>query len=73
MAAGIDVSNPENQFMVKINATLTYGKKKINTSFTYNQITGHTISKPTVVTTSDGEKGKLFLHILKPNGFNLWK
>lgn len=58
-AAGIDVSAPENQYMVKVNVTLTYGSEKVETSFTYNETTGATIAKPTIVSTPDGEKRQI--------------
>ena len=58
-AAGIDVSAPENQYMVKVNVTLAYGEEKVETSFTYNETTGTTIAKPTIVSTPDGEKRQI--------------
>ena len=68
IAAGIDVSKPENQYIVKINVALTYGKDTIETSFQYNQTTGETISKPTIVTTSDGGKREIVPVVLNPGG-----
>lgn len=68
IAAGIDVSKPENQYIVKINVALTYGKDTIETSFQYNQTTGETISKPTIVTTSDGGKREIVPVVLDPGG-----
>ena len=68
IAAGIDVSKPENQYIVNINVALTYGKDTVETSFQYNQTTGQTISKPTIVTTSDGGKRQIVPVVLNPGG-----
>ena len=67
VAAGIDVSDPENQYMVKVNVTLTYGADTVETSFTYNETTGKTIAKPTIVSTSDGEKRQIVPVVLSTN------
>ena len=66
-AAGIDVSAPENQYMVKVNVTLTYGADTVETSFTYNETTGQTIAKPTIVTTRDGEKRQIVPVVISTN------
>ena len=66
-AAGIDASAPENQYMVKVNVTLTYGADTVETSFTYNETTGQTIAKPTIVTTRDGEKRQIVPVVISTN------
>ncbi|MBQ8725248.1 MAG: PKD domain-containing protein, partial [Oscillospiraceae bacterium] len=40
VAAGIDVTKPENQHIVKINVTLTYSDTVVDLSFNYNVLTG---------------------------------
>lgn len=40
VAAGIDVSKPENQHIVKVNVTLTYSDTVVDLSFNYNVLTG---------------------------------
>ncbi len=67
VAAGIDVSDPENQYMVKVNVTLTYSADTVETSFLYNETTGKTIAKPTIVTTPDGEKRQIIPVVLSTN------
>ena len=56
VAAGIDVSKPENQYIVNVNVTLKYGEGKVETSFKYNETTGQTFSKPTIYNTKDGPR-----------------
>jgi hypothetical protein len=54
IAAGIDPSKPENQYVVTVNVKLTYGTEMVDTSFIYNNSTGRIISRPTIVNTSSG-------------------
>ena len=57
IAAGIDVSKPENQYIVNITVRLTYGTQTVDASFKYNGITGATInSRPIIVDTPTGKR-----------------
>ncbi|MBQ3263449.1 MAG: S-layer homology domain-containing protein [Oscillospiraceae bacterium] len=67
-AAGINTALPENQHIVKVNVALTYSSQQINTTFMYNQSTGKTIAKPTIVTTSDGQKRQITPVVLHSGG-----
>ena len=67
VAAGIDVSDPENQYIVEVNVTLTYGAETVETSFTYNGTTGKTNGKPIIVST-DGGNREIVPVVLKPIG-----
>ena len=69
-AAGIDVSAPENQCVVKVDVTLTYGKDDVETSFVYNPTTGESKAKPTIVTTSDGQKRQIVPVVIHGNHRN---
>ncbi|MCL1808755.1 MAG: leucine-rich repeat protein [Clostridiales bacterium] len=55
VAAGIDVSKPENQHIANITVTLTYGIETITTSFYYNGTTGASTARPIIV--SGGSNG----------------
>ena len=70
VAAGIDVSKPENQYIVHVNVALTYGEQTINTSFKYNETTGQTIAKPTIVNTSDGQKRQIIPVVISAGNVN---
>lgn len=53
-AAGIDVSDPENQHIVRINVSLTYGTTEEDTSFIFNMTTKKTVaSEPIIVETAE--------------------
>ena len=56
VAAGIDVSAPENQHIVRINVTLVYGTSanSTETSFMFNMSTGSTIGEVARITYSTG-------------------
>ena len=60
-AAGLDVSSPENQYLVTVNVTLVYGTEVIKDNIMYNPSTGWSNSKPIIVDTSSGK------HMLIPN------
>ena len=49
VAAGIDVSKPENQYIVNIIITLTYGIETVTTDFYYNGITGASTARPIII------------------------
>ncbi|MBX9035114.1 PKD domain-containing protein, partial [Gordonibacter massiliensis] len=51
VAAGIDVSKPENQYFVQVNMHLVYGDRYVETSFIYNELTGVGFGEPTIVST----------------------
>lgn len=53
-AAGIDLSDPENQYMLKVNVQLKYGKEVINTSFLYNETTNISINRPCIINVGSG-------------------
>ena len=55
-AAGIDLSDSENQHMLQVNVHLTYGKEEINTSFLYNESTGISINRPCVITVGSEQR-----------------
>ena len=48
--AGIDISKPENQYMLEVKVKLTYGKEVIDTSFLYNETTGLSLNRPCFIT-----------------------
>lgn len=68
-AAGIDLSDPENQHMLQVSVHLTYGKEEINTSFIYNETTGISIGRPCVITVgSESRKTTCYGYkIVKPD------
>ncbi|MBQ1649303.1 MAG: hypothetical protein II047_12730, partial [Bacteroidales bacterium] len=49
-------NQPENQYIFRVNVTLTYASKPVQTSFFYNATTGKTYGKPTIVETPDGPR-----------------
>ena len=67
VAAGIDVSKPENQYMVNVTMKLVYESQSVETSFQYNETTGETIAEPTIVSTPDGQKHQIIPVVLGPN------
>ena len=64
VAAGIDVSNPENQYIVNVNVKLQYGEGTVETSFKYNETTGETFAKPTIVDTKGGQKRAIYPYVI---------
>ena len=72
VAAGIDISDPENQHIMQFHVQLTYGEYQstVETSFTFNPITNRVVNrKPVIVDTDDGERRKLMpVGVIKNSG-----
>jgi len=56
VAAGIDISKPENQYYVKVNVVIKYEASEVETSFAYNTVTGHSTARP-IIYNSGGNGG----------------
>ena len=56
-AAGIDIEDPENQYLVKMTVHLQYGTTPYDLDMTYNPITGDVISRPVFIPSSTGGDG----------------
>ena len=65
VAAGIDVTRPENQYFVQVNVQLTYGNEEVETEFIYNEVTGQTYSEPQIVDTPTGQR-QIVATVLQP-------
>ncbi|MCL1808197.1 MAG: leucine-rich repeat protein, partial [Clostridiales bacterium] len=61
VAAGIDISDPANQYIVKFDVYLKYGNQSVPMPIYYNPITGTTDPASRVVIDTDGEGSKLFI------------
>ena len=69
IAAGIDPSKPENQYIANISVTLTFGVETVTTSFTYNPATGQGTARPFITpSTPGGGGGRVVTPILIDNG-----
>ena len=56
VAAGIDISKPENQYLVTVHVKLKYGTENVTTDIVYNPNTGWSDSKPIIVGTPSGDR-----------------
>lgn len=65
--AGIDISKPENQYIVKVNVRLDYGKDEYHFSFNYNPSTGSNDAEPIEVD-SGGKPHKLYPTVIGGGG-----
>ena len=63
VAAGIDVSKPENQYIVHIDIHLEYGEQELETDFMYNAISGESTARPIIV-----ENRQLIPVVICPQG-----
>ena len=63
VAAGIDVTKPENQCILRVTVHLTYGGSNIDHTFNYNPTTQEVSGNPIVVR-SDGETHELIVQPL---------
>jgi len=66
VAAGIDVQDPANQHMVRVNVSLTYGEsQKIDTSFVFNMTTRESPdTNIRIDTDNDGESDREFVPVI---------
>jgi len=66
VAAGIDVQDPANQHMVRVNVSLTYGEsQKIDTSFMFNMTTRESPdTNIRIDTDNDGESDREFVPVI---------
>ena len=62
-AAGIEVSDPENQYIVTVNVRLKYGTETVTNKIMFNPVTGWDNAKPVIVDTSSGKRA-LIPHIV---------
>ena len=62
-AAGIEISDPENQYMVTVNVRLKYGTETVTNKIIFNPVTGWDNAKPVIVDTSSGKRA-LIPHIV---------
>ena len=56
IAAGIDISKPENQYIVTVHVKLQYGTQDIQTDIIYNPTTGWNDSEPIIIGTPSGDR-----------------
>ena len=56
VAAGIDMSKPENQYLVTVHVKLKYGTQDVSTDIIYNPNTGWSDSKPIIIGTPSGDR-----------------
>lgn len=56
VAAGIDIDDPENQYIVKITAKIRYGMKEYDLDFLYNFLNGFSNLKPIKIELDSGDR-----------------
>lgn len=64
VAAGIDVSKPENQHIVSVGVKLTYGSAEQETSFIFNMTTKEALGDLTYDRDNDGHKDREIVPVL---------
>lgn len=66
VAAGIDIDDPENQYIVKITAKIRYGMKEYDLDFLYNFLNGFSNLKPIRIELDSGDRW-VFPNIIIPD------
>lgn len=67
VAAGIDVSKPENQHIVSVDVKLTYGSSEQKTSFIFNMVTKEAIGETKYDCNDDGAVDREIVPVLLSN------
>lgn len=69
VAAGIDISAPENQYFVSVDIHLTYEREEVRLPVYYNPITNETIGGVTKIPNSGGGDRLLIGQVINPPSF----